>query len=57
MSDSEMTRTLILCGIVELGAWGAAWYLGFALVPLVAAIAISTAVAGVIVAMQRKRRS
>jgi hypothetical protein len=55
MTDREMTSTLLLCGTVEVLAWGVAWFTNWSVVALGAALAISSGVAVAIVAMQRKR--
>ena len=56
MSDAEVTRVLLVCGAIEAAAWGVAWFLNWSVVTLVVAVGISTAVAGVILEVQRRKR-
>ena len=56
MKDAELTRALLVCGAIEAAAWGAAWFFDWSMVSLVGAVAVSTAVAGIIIALQRRGR-
>jgi hypothetical protein len=54
---AALNTSLVLagCGVVELVAWSVAWMLDWQVGALVGAVAVSMGVAGVIVAMQRRR--
>jgi hypothetical protein len=56
VKDAELTGALLVCGAIEAAAWGAAWFFDWSTVSLVGAVAVSTAVAGIIVAMHRRRQ-
>jgi hypothetical protein len=56
MGDAEVTRVLLVCGAIEAAAWGVAWFFDWSLVTLVVAVGVSTAVAGVILQVQRRKR-
>jgi hypothetical protein len=56
MGDAEVTRVLLVCGAIEAAAWGVAWFFDWSLVALVVAVGVSTAVAGVILQVQRRKR-
>jgi hypothetical protein len=57
MRDRDVTRTLLVCGALELFAWVVAWLLDWTLAAVVVAVVVSTAVAGVILEVQRRKGS
>lgn len=55
-NDAEVTRVLLVCGAIEAAAWGVAWFFDWSVVTLVLAVGVSTVIAGVIVAAQRRKQ-
>jgi hypothetical protein len=56
MTPQQSTSVVLAgCGAIELLAWSVAWMLDWQPIALVGAIAVSMGIAGVIVALQRRK--
>jgi hypothetical protein len=56
VGDPDVKRWIIVCAVVEGGAWLVAWLTGWSMPAVVVAIGATLGVTGVIFTLQRRRQ-